>query len=94
MQAYFNRFNIRLSLSDARSVSQPGDASENVEALRLVPYVKSQLDRLDTEAVRAELKEYGAWDAEQLSDHDANLTRILWIAGCNISEERAQASRR
>jgi hypothetical protein len=33
------------------------------------------------------LKEYGAWDAEQLADEDANARRILWTLCCDIKEQ-------
>lgn len=33
------------------------------------------------------LRGYGAWDEEQLKDHDENLTRILWLACGDILEE-------
>jgi hypothetical protein len=35
----------------------------------------------------AELKEYGAWDAEELADHEQNLQRILWLASGDITEQ-------
>jgi hypothetical protein len=35
----------------------------------------------------AELKEYGAWGAEELADHDQNLQRVLWLAAGDITEQ-------
>lgn len=44
-------------------------------------------DALDPEKVRAELKEYGAWDSAELSNHADNIRRLVWIAAGDISEE-------
>jgi hypothetical protein len=38
------------------------------------------------EKVRKELKEYGAWDEEELSDDDANWQRLVWCAAWNIAD--------
>lgn len=35
---------------------------------------------LDADVLRQVLAEYGAWDADQLSDHAANLDRVFWLA--------------
>jgi hypothetical protein len=86
--APFNRFELQLTLDDAASGSQPGkDASDDIEWLRKLPYVKKQLDALDPKKVRAELDEYGAWDDAELAGHDQNLSRILWLACGNVREE-------
>lgn len=36
--------------------------------------------------IRAELKEYGAWDAEELADDEANKERLVWLAAGSIQE--------
>jgi hypothetical protein len=51
-----------------------------------LPSIKKQLDRLDPDRVREVLRDYGAWDQAELSDHDANLDRLLWIACGDIVE--------
>lgn len=94
MYAPFNRFEIQMTKDQTESVSQSGkDAAEDVRQLMRDPKIKRQLKKLDPVAVRAELAEYGAWDDEQLADHDENLQRILWIAGGNITEEAYQSRR-
>jgi hypothetical protein len=35
----------------------------------------------------AYLRAYGAWDDDELSNHDSNLDRLVWLAGCELSEE-------
>jgi hypothetical protein len=69
------------------SCAHPGQCDDDVAALRLVPAIKRQLDKLKPELVVECLKEYGAWDAEELANHDANLDRLLWVACCDIAEE-------
>ena len=86
--AYGNyRTEIELTMEDAQSVSHPGPCDDDVAALSKVPYVKEQLDAIDPEQLRSELYEYGSWDDDDLSDHDENLLRWLWLAGGQITEE-------
>lgn len=85
--ATFSRFEIELPRDDAEAGYHTGRCDDDIESLRYVAHVRAQLDRLDPDALRAELKEYGAWDDDELSDHDANLTRILWLACGNIVED-------
>jgi hypothetical protein len=90
MWASFDRFEIRIALDDAMYVSQPGcDASPYIDDLLRYgdKEIGAQLDKIDPDKIRAELAEYGAWDAEDLADDDENRARILWIAGGNIREE-------
>lgn len=41
------------------------------------------------EALRAELREYGAWNDDQLADDTTNWERIVWIAAGNIRDDDA-----
>jgi folate-binding Fe-S cluster repair protein YgfZ len=81
------RIELQMTLEDAESVSHQGRCDDDVSALRKMPYLATQLDNLKPEPVRAYLKEYGTWDADELADHDANLDRIVWLAGCDIREQ-------
>jgi hypothetical protein len=65
----------------------PGPCDEDVARLRELPEIRRQLGRIDTSSLKKELEEYGAWSEEELSDHDMNLTRILWIACGDIADE-------
>lgn len=40
------------------------------------------------ERLREELREYGAWDDDELQCHATNLARISWLAACDIMEEK------
>lgn len=77
---------LTLNLHQAESASHPGPCDADVAALMQEPSISRQLAALDPDDVRAELREYGAWDDEELSDHRYNLARILWIACCDVSE--------
>jgi hypothetical protein len=44
------------------------------------------LYKLKPDVVVRVLKDYGAWDDDDLSNHDDNLDRLLWIACGDIVE--------
>lgn len=83
--AYFNRFALELPLGAVEDCSHQGQCDDDVEfwANKLI-----RPETLTPELLAAELKEYGAWDAEELSDDDANWRRIVWLAAGNIREEQ------
>ena len=81
---------IELTIEDACSMSHQGACDKDVETMRKVPYIAQQLERMDPENLRKELKEYGAWNEEQLKDHEENILRILWILAGNIKENNRE----
>lgn len=87
MVAYFEHFQIEMTKDQARSASHPGQCTADVAELLNHPKVKRQLAKIDPAAIAAELAEYGAWDAEELSSREDNEARIIWIAAGNICEE-------
>ena len=87
MIAQFNRFSLSMTRAQAASASHAGQCDHDVNTLSRAPTIARQLRKLDPDAVRAALREYGAWDDTELADHAANLQRILWIAAGNIIEE-------
>jgi len=53
-----------------------------------VDYWIPKLDlQIDPQALISELSEYGAWDLDELQDHDQNIARIVWIAAGDLQEE-------
>jgi folate-binding Fe-S cluster repair protein YgfZ len=76
-----------MTVEQAESASHQGQCDEDVRALSLEPGIAAQLSAVDPETLRSELREYGAWDDVELSDHPQNLQRLLWIAACDISEQ-------
>lgn len=77
---------IQMTKSQAMSASHQGQCDDDVRALSMVRKIRIQLERIDPKALRDELREYGAWDDQELADHEQNLQRILWIAAGDIVE--------
>lgn len=77
---------LKLTMEQARIGSHSGPCDGDIAYLRTVPAIRRQLDKLDPENLRRELEDYGAWNEEELSNHDDNLTRWLWIACGDIDE--------
>lgn len=81
------RIELQITLEQARACSHPGPCDADVAALRQEPAIRRQLDELKPELVAECLREYGAWDDDELADHQANLNRLLWVATNDIAEE-------
>lgn len=79
------RIEIQMTMEQAESVSHSGACDDDVRELRKVPSIAEQLEAIDSDVLRSELREYG-FEPESLADHDGNLSLILWLAGCNIRE--------
>jgi hypothetical protein len=86
MMAYFERFVLDLPADVVDACSHPGPVDDDVAEALLRDDVSAELDRIDPEDLRVELAEYGAWDDEELADHEQNRARIVWIAACDIHE--------
>lgn len=71
---------LKITKAQARDCSHPGSCDAEVSALSETPAIRKQLDALNPVLVADELSEYGAWDEDELKDHNQNLQRILWIA--------------
>lgn len=68
-------------LSDLLDCGGSGDASEAVD------YVLGAYSVCGDEATcKAYLRGYGAWDDDELADHDENLRRLVWLTGCALRE--------
>jgi hypothetical protein len=87
MIAQFDKFEIEMTMAQAKSSSGPGDATEAVESLLTDRKIGRQLDKIGPDKIRDELREYGAWDDGELADEAENMARIVWIAASNIKEE-------
>ena len=91
METKFAQFNyigeLELPESVVDQCSHSGDCFPDIVECIKIPMIENQLKALDPEKLAKELKEYGAWEPEQLAIHEDNLQRILWIAACNIDEE-------
>ena len=78
----FNRFEFQLSADCVADCCHQGDCAADVEHWQ----GRVDLSDIPDEALAAELKEYGAWSAEELQDRQANERRILWIAAGDIQD--------
>jgi len=85
MWASFNTFEINITKKDAKTMSHQGNCITEVRAL--LPKYEKQLKKIGNEKIASELKEYGAWDKNELKDEKDNFERILWIASGNILED-------
>jgi hypothetical protein len=77
---------LRLSLDDAQSCSHQGWCDQDVADLLRLDRIIDQVAMWEPEILAAELGEYGAWDVSELTDHDTNVERMIWIACCDVSE--------
>ena len=80
------RIEFQLAIEDAHCGSHQGSCDADIAELVKVPYIFEQLAAINPDLLRCELAEYGAWDDTELSNHDENLKRILWIACGDIAE--------
>lgn len=86
--AYFNYIgSIELPEDVVRHCHHSGSCDEDVIRCMELAEVKAELSEINPEQLRKELSEYGAWNDDQLMDHQENLKRILWIAAGNIQDE-------
>ena len=76
------RLTLKLTMNDARNCSHSGSC--NVEQLSQIPRIKKQTEKWDHETLKDSLREFSAWDdvVVELSNHEQNVRRMIWIA-CN-----------
>jgi hypothetical protein len=77
---------LQMTVEQASSVNHPGQCDDEVLVLSQHPLIVEQIGKIDKDVLAKVLREYGAWDDEQLKDHDENIQRLVWIAGCDIDE--------
>lgn len=78
-------FDLQMTKAQAAGSSHQGVCDEDVRILSTEPKISRQLRKIDPEKLRQELKGYGAWDENELADHEQNLQRILWIAATTLN---------
>jgi len=81
---------LALTFEQASKGYHQGQCDLDISELRSEPQISGQLDKLTPAAVHKTLKEYGAWDDVELSDHGANLDRLLWIACADLVEQNEE----
>lgn len=80
------RIELNITKAQAASASHQGQCDADVKALSEVPAIARQLRKIDPALLRDCLREYGAWDSDELADHGQNLQRLLWCACGEITE--------
>ena len=82
MQVYFNYITVPLNITKKLAAIgfHSGDCSDDIKRISELPEIKRQLKKINPEQLKKELYDYGAWDDNELNDHEENLQRILWIA--------------
>lgn len=88
------RVELQITKQQARYATHSGPCDAEVLAVSLKPKIARQLNKLDPALLARELKEYGAWDATELADHEQNLQRILWLACGDLSDQIVTHMRR
>jgi len=83
------RIELKMTKTQAESAAHSGRCDDDVAFLTREKSIARQLAKIDPDLLRDELREYGAWDEQELVDHDQNLARIVWIAAWDITEEAA-----
>lgn len=87
MYAYFDRFSLQLTKTQANQGFHSGSCDSDIDELLKDRRIARQIEKIPSDSIVAELKEYGAWDSEELADIEQNKARILWIACGNILED-------
>lgn len=67
--------------SDLMDCGAPGPADGAVAYVRQHYTVTG-----DPADCAAYLRGYGAWEDEDLADHESNLNRLVWLTGCALAE--------
>lgn len=80
------RIELNITKSVAAQCSHQGQCDNDVIRCLNLPSVKKQFDKLSNDLIASELKEYGAWDDDELQDIEGNKQRLLWIAAGDINE--------
>lgn len=80
------KIQLHMTMEQAQSVSHSGECDEDVDALKQDSGIAAQLEQLDPETVARELSDY--WSDDELTDPTENLSRLLWLAGGDIVEEK------
>ena len=88
MEAPFNYITESLNITKAvaNECSQSGNNEYSVNYYMNLPKYRKQLLKLDKEQVKNELNDLGAWEDDELANHEDNLQRLFWVSCGNISD--------
>jgi len=77
---------LKLTRIDAQDCSHSGQCDDDVKRIMAKPYVARQLKNINPDQLIKELREYGAWDDFELTNHEDNLMRWTWISAGDITD--------
>ena len=86
----FSRFELEIPQEVVDAVPHRGAADDAISANIDNAEVSSELNRVGPELIRDELRGYGAWGDEELTDEQENRKRLLWVAVLGIREEQEE----
>lgn len=81
---------LEMSFDDAESAAHQGECFEDARDLAEQSAIATQLDAVGPEKIRLAAKETGGWSEEELADDDANRIRVVWMAACDIQENKSE----
>ena len=84
------KIELQIKLDHAHAGHHAGQCDADIAYLLTVDYIKTQIAAIPPALLTDELREYGAWNADELSDHEQNKARILWIACGDIADQEMQ----
>ena len=80
------KIEIEITKKQALKGYHSGQCDQDIAELRRIPAIKRQLAKIDGAILIEELEHWGAWDEEELQNHEENLDRFLWLACADIVE--------
>lgn len=82
------RIELFLESSDISKGYHSGACDLDIAELRTMAHIDNQLKAIKPDLLVSELKEYGAWDSEELANHEDNLNRLLWLACGDLIDQQ------
>ena len=91
--AFYDRFTLWMSEEQAKKGFHMGRCDNDVLELVKSPDMKAQLDTIPDDEIKAELRNFGAWDEDELNNPTDNRLRIVWLACGDIAEAMLKEAR-
>ncbi len=76
-----------LPLSEVTLLTINGEHDGIIEDICNIPFVRKQLNKLDKELLKEQIKLYDIWNDHNPGNHKLNLHRIVWHAATNIIDQ-------
>ena len=78
---------LEVTMDDAESCNHPGQCDADVDYLCDLDRIQVQTAVWHPADLVDELHEYGAWEVEDLQDHEENIRRMVWIACGDVTTD-------